>query len=106
MTAELAAPHILVIDDDAAVCEMVSEYLGDHGMRVTTGSSGRALFEIVDRDAIDLVLLDLKLPGEDGMRLARRLRERGTVPIVLLTARNNETDRVTGLELGADDYIT
>jgi two-component system, OmpR family, response regulator len=64
------------------------------------------LFDLVDREAIDLVLLDLKLPGEDGMQLARTLRERATVPIILLTGRNEEADRVMGLELGADDYVT
>ncbi len=106
MTAATAAPHILVVDDDPTVRELVSEYLGNHDMRVSTGSSGRDLFECVDREAIDLVLLDLKMPGEDGMRLARILRERGTVPIVLLTGRSEEADRVMGLELGADDYVT
>ena len=100
------APHILVIDDDPGVCELVVEYLGKNDMRVSAASSGRAMFELFDREAIDLVLLDLKLPGEDGMQLARALRERATVPIVLLTGRNEEADRVMGLELGADDYVT
>jgi DNA-binding response OmpR family regulator len=75
-------------------------------MRVSGGACGLDLFEMMDREAIDLVLLDLKLPGEDGMHLARTLRERATVPIVLLTGRHEEADRVMGLELGADDYIT
>jgi DNA-binding response OmpR family regulator len=101
-----AAPHILVVDDDADIREMVSEYLGNHDLRVSTAASGQAMFELFDRQAIDLVLLDLKLPGEDGMQLARQLRERATVPIVLLTGRNEEADRVMGLELGADDYVT
>jgi DNA-binding response OmpR family regulator len=100
------APHILVIDDDPAVRDLVVEYLSSNDLRVSAGASGRDLFEIVDREAIDLVLLDLKLPGEDGMQLARALRERATVPIVLLTGRNEEADRVMGLELGADDYVT
>jgi DNA-binding response OmpR family regulator len=64
------------------------------------------MFEVFDREAIDLVILDLKLPGEDGMQLARTLRERATVPIVPLTGRNEEADRIMGLELGADDYVT
>jgi two-component system, OmpR family, response regulator len=101
-----AAPHVLVVDDDADVREMVSEYLGKNDLRVSAASSGHEMFGLLDRQAIDLVLLDLKLPGEDGMQLARVLRERATVPIVLLTGRNEEADRVMGLELGADDYVT
>jgi DNA-binding response OmpR family regulator len=101
-----APPHILVIDDDASIRDLVSEYLGRNEMRVSTAASGREMFERVDHEAIDLVLLDLKLPGEDGMLLARQLRERANLPIVLLTGRNEEADRVMGLELGADDYIT
>ncbi|HET7865087.1 MAG TPA: response regulator [Burkholderiaceae bacterium] len=101
-----AAPHILVVDDEADVRELVAEYLGKHDLRATAAASGREMFEVFDRESIDLVLLDLKLPGEDGMQLARTLRERATVPIVLLTGRNEEADRVMGLELAADDYVT
>nr|WP_315237414.1 response regulator [uncultured Albidiferax sp.] len=100
------APHILVIDDDPSIRELVVEYLGNNDLRVSAGGSGRELFELVEREAIDLVLLDLKLPGEDGMQLARTLRERAAVPIIFLTGRNEEADRVMGLELGADDYVT
>ncbi len=99
-------PHILVIDDDPDICELIVEYLGNNDMRVSTGKSGREMFAVFDTEAIDLVLLDLKLSGEDGMHLARALRARATVPIVLLTGRNEEADRVMGLELGADDYVT
>jgi DNA-binding response OmpR family regulator len=99
-------PHILVIDDDADLRGLLVEYLEDNAMRVSGGACGQDLFDSMDREAIDLVLLDLKLPGEDGMQLARSLRERATVPIVLLTGRHEEADRVMGLELGADDYIT
>jgi DNA-binding response OmpR family regulator len=99
-------PHILVIDDDPDIRQLVVEDLGKNDMRVSVGSSGKEMFEVFDREAIDLVLLDLTLPGEDGMHLARLLRERATVPIVLLTGRNEEADRVMGLELGADDYVT
>jgi len=100
------APHILVIDDDPEMLDLVVEYLGNNDMRVSSARSGRQMFELFDNESIDLVLLDLKLPGEDGMQLARALRERATVPIVLLTGRAEEADRVMGLELGADDYIT
>jgi two-component system OmpR family response regulator len=106
MTTTTARPHILMIDDDADVRGLVVEYLGKNDMRISAGASGREMFELFDREAIDLVLLDLKLPGEDGMQLARSLRERATVPIVLLTGRGEEADRVMGLELGADDYVT
>ena len=101
-----STPHILVIDDDADLRDLLVEYLTDNSMRVSGAASGQAMFELIDREAIDLVLLDLKLPGEDGMQLARTLRERATVPIVLLTGRHEEADRVMGLELGADDYVT
>ena len=100
------SPHILIVDDDADIRDLVSEYLGNNDMRVSGAVSGREMLACFDREAIDLVLLDLKLPGEDGMQLARTLRERATVPIVLLTGRNEEADRVMGLELGADDYVT
>ncbi|NMM90348.1 DNA-binding response regulator [Rhodococcus sp. SRB_17] len=101
-----STPHILVIDDDAGVRDLVVEYLGKNDMRVSAGCSGQEMFELFDREAIDLVLLDLRLPGEDGMQLARSLRDRATVPIVLLSGRSDEADRVMGLELGADDYMT
>jgi DNA-binding response OmpR family regulator len=100
------APHILIIDDDPDIRELVTEYLCDNDMRVTSRASGKDLFEMLEREAIDLVLLDLKLPGEDGMQLARAVRERATIPIILLTGRKDEADRVMGLELGADDYVT
>jgi two-component system OmpR family response regulator len=100
------APHILVIDDDSDVRDLVVEYLGKNDLRVSAGASGQEMFELFHRESIDLVLLDLRLPGEDGMQLARRLRAQAPVPIVLLTACNDVADRVIGLELGADDYVT
>lgn len=100
------SPHVLVVDDDPAVRELLNEYLAENDLRVTAVASGTAMNEVLDQQAIDLVLLDLKLPGEDGMQLARALRERGNVPIVLVTGKKDEADRVMGLELGADDYVT
>jgi len=99
-------PHILVVDDDPALRELLLGYLGEADMRVTAVDSGRRLFEVFDEEAIDLVVLDLRLPGEDGLALARQLRERAPVPVILLTGRAEEADRVMGLELGADDYVT
>jgi len=109
MSARMSAatlPHILVIDDDPDMRDLVVEYLGRNEMRVSARATGREMYEVLDHEAIDLVLLDLKLQAEDGMRLAQDLRQRATVPIVLLTGRNEEADRVMGLELGADDYVT
>lgn len=100
------APHILVVDDEADVRDLVVEYLSEHDMRVSAASSGKSMFAIFDREAIDLVVLDLGLPDEDGMEIAQQLRRRAAVPIVLLTGRKEEADRVMGLELGADDYVT
>ena len=101
----IAAPHILIVDDEADVRELIAEYLGANEMRVSAAASGDQMFAVLDREAIDLVLLDLRLPGEDGLELARHLRERATLPIVLLTGRTEEADRVMGLELGADGRV-
>jgi len=94
------------VDDDPALRALLNEYLGDNELRVTAVASGREMNAVFDQEAIDLVVLDLRLPGEDGLQLARALRERATVPIVLLTGKAEEADRVMGLELGADDYVT
>jgi DNA-binding response OmpR family regulator len=99
-------PHILVVDDDPAVRDLLCEYLGDNELRVTAAENGTAMLEAFDREAIDLVLLDVRLPGENGMKLAARLSERARVPIILLTGQAEEADRVMGLEIGADDYVT
>jgi DNA-binding response OmpR family regulator len=106
MNEPRSLPHVLVVDDDPDVRDLVVEYLGRNELRASAACSGHEMFERFDAQVIDLVLLDLKLPGEDGLQLARALRERATVPIVLLTGRADEADRVMGLELGADDYIT
>ena len=107
-TLKTAAPeaHVLAIDDDPQVRQMIADYLGDNEIRVTTRDSGHELDELIERESFDLLILDLKLPGEDGMQIARRLRERWDLPIIMLTGRKDEADRVMGLELGADDYLT
>jgi two-component system OmpR family response regulator len=97
--------HILVVDDDPQIRALLSEYLTEHGLRVSTASNGHDLRRILVDEAIDLVVLDLRLPGEDGMAIARSLRGECTVPIVMLTGVRDEADRVMGLELGADDYM-
>ena len=100
------AAHVLALDDDPSVRQMIADYLGDNELRVTTLASGREIAAIMVRETIDLVVLDLRLPGEDGMQIARKLREESDVPIIMLTGRKDEADRVMGLELGADDYMT
>src|SRR5918992_3277056 len=93
--------HVLEIEDDASVREVIANYLGDNELRVTALESGRDIATVMGRETIDLVVLDLGLPGEDGMQIARRLREDSNVPIIILTARREEADRVMGLELAA-----
>jgi two-component system OmpR family response regulator len=101
-----APPHVLAVDDDALVRELIADYLGQNGFRVTTVADGAAMRSVLAQDVVDLLLLDLKLQAEDGMSLARRLRDESAIPIVMLTGRSEEADRVMGLELGADDYLT
>jgi DNA-binding response OmpR family regulator len=100
------APHVLVVDDDALARDGVAEYLAKHDLRVTAVGDGRAMAGALAEKVIDLITLDLTLKSEDGMQIARRLREESTIPIIMLTGRSDEADRVMGLELGADDYIT
>src|SRR6201987_2412294 len=98
--------HVLAVDDDPSVRQMIADYLTDNEVRVTTLASGRDIGEVMVRETIDLVILDLRLPGEDGMQIARKLRLGSDIPIIMLTGRKDEADRVMGLELGADDYLT
>jgi DNA-binding response OmpR family regulator len=100
-----AAANLLVVDDDASVRAMLAEYLGSHGYAVQTAADGQAMRACIESALPDLVLLDLRLPGEDGLTLARFLRERYDVGIVMVTAAGDTIDRVVGLELGADDYV-
>ena len=101
-----ASLHVLAVDDDSSVRQMIADYLGDNDIRVTVLPDGREIAAVLARDVIDLVILDLKLPGEDGMRIARSLRAESDIPIIMLTGRKEEADRVMALELGADDYLT
>lgn len=96
---------LLVVDDDAAVRALLLEYLGDQGYAVRAAADGAAMRAEIERELPDLVLLDLRLPGEDGLTLARQLRERVDVGIVMVSASGDIVDRVVGLEMGADDYI-
>jgi len=98
--------HVVVVDDDPIIREAVVEYLGEHDFRVTAVADSGSMWAVFEENVVDLVVLDLKLGREDGMVLARRLREESAIPIIMLTGRDEEVDRVMGLEVGADDYIT
>jgi len=100
------APHILVVDDDADMRQLISDYLGEFGLRVTCVPDGKAMRRQLVENVVDLVLLDLKLPVEDGMTIARELRMHSSIPIIMLTGCRDDVDRIMGLELGADDYLT
>src|SRR5690606_29738912 len=99
-------PHVLALDDDPSIRALLTDYLGENDMRVTAVASGKALADALSEDAVDLILLDLRLPGEDGMQIMHGLRETTSVPILLLTGVAEEADRLMALELGADAFLT
>jgi two-component system OmpR family response regulator len=94
------------MDDDQDVCNRVGQYLGQHDFRVTIVNTGKQVLEVIGREAIDLLVMELRLRGDDGLRLARDIRQTSKLPIVVLSGLIEEADRVMGLELGADDYLT
>jgi two-component system OmpR family response regulator len=97
--------HLLLVDDDAELRDLLREYLGQAGFRVSAVADGREMQKAMDAAHFDLLILDIMLPGEDGLSLCRRLRAQSRVPILMLTARGDEIDRIVGLEMGADDYL-
>jgi DNA-binding response OmpR family regulator len=99
-------PHVLVVDDDLSIRQLAVDYFAENDLRVTAVATGVEMKQVLADTAIDLVVLDLRLAGEDGLHLARELREQSNVPIIMVTGRKEEADRVMGLELGADDYVT
>ena len=101
-----SVPHILVVEDDRAICQLVSRCLEANGMRVSTAGDGRHMDRALKDSRIDLILLDIMLPGEDGLKICRRLRSSSKVPVIMLTAKGEELDLIVGLEVGADDYMT
>jgi DNA-binding response OmpR family regulator len=101
----MSEPTILVVDDEPSISEVVSIYLGRAGYRVLVAADGQTALEIFEREPPDLVVLDLMLPEVDGLEITRHLRAEGDIPIIMLTARREETDRILGLEMGADDYV-
>ena len=103
---DMTSSHVLVVDDDPGVCTLVSEYLGRHDIRVTAVNTGKQMQEVIAREAIDLLLLEWGMRGDDGLRLSPSGRETSGMRIVVLSGLVEEADRVMGLELGADDYVT
>ena len=97
--------RILLIEDDARLAEMVSEYLGEAGFRVSVAALGRSGLELLAREPFDALVLDLMLPDMDGLEVCRQLRAKSDTPVLMLTARGDATDRIVGLEIGADDYL-
>lgn len=99
------APQLLVVDDDPGIRELLCQYLGQQGFRVSAAEDGKAMDAWLAVNTADLVILDLMLPGEDGLSLARRLRSDHKLPIIIISARGEDIDRIVGLEVGADDYV-
>jgi two-component system, OmpR family, response regulator len=97
--------HLLIVDDDKELCSLLSKFMTRQGYRVSVAHNGLAMTGILEASRIDLVILDLMLPGEDGLALCRRLRSTSTLPIIMLTAMGDDVDRIIGLEMGADDYL-
>jgi two-component system OmpR family response regulator len=100
-----APDHILVVDDDPEIRHLLKQYLERNGYQVNTVAEGSGMWQSLERGRVDLIVLDLMLPGVDGIDLCRELRARSKVPVIMLTARGDEMDRVLGLEMGADDYV-
>ncbi|MEW5423426.1 response regulator [Amorphus sp. 3PC139-8] len=99
------APHVVVVDDHHDIRDSVREYLERQGYRVSVAEGGASLRRILERRSVDLIILDIMMPGEDGISLCREVRASGNIPIIFLTAVAEDTDRIVGLELGADDYL-
>jgi len=97
--------HVLVVDDDAEIRSLLGEYLEKNGCKATVVADGKGMRAALARARVDLIVLDLMLPGEDGLALCRKLRAESDTPVIMLTARGEETDRIVGLEIGADDYL-
>jgi two-component system OmpR family response regulator len=98
-------PCILIVDDDQEIGALLAEYLEKNGYRTVTAGDGKAMWKVLDETRIDLIVLDLNLPGEDGLTLCRNLRAKSAMPVIMLTARGEPVDRILGLEMGADDYL-
>lgn len=97
--------HLLIVDDDPEILDLLRDYLQGNGYRVSTAADGKAMWSLLERQRVDLVVLDIMLPGEDGLVLCRQLRASSDLPVIMLTALGEDTERIIGLEMGADDYL-
>src|SRR5271167_1205325 len=102
----MTCSHVLVVDDDLDMCNQLGDYLSNNDFRVTAVNTAKQMLDFIAREAVDLLLLEPRLRGEDGLRLTRTVRETSSMPIVVVSRRDEVADRVIGLELGADDYVT
>jgi two-component system OmpR family response regulator len=98
-------PHVLVVDDDPEIRRLLARFLGDNGFRVSGAQDGSEMTKALGKGVVDLVILDVMLPGDNGIDLCRELRRSSALPVIMLTARGDDTDRIIGLEIGADDYL-
>ena len=105
MTTPATSPHILIVDDDADIRSLLADYLGEQGWHISTAQDGPSMQQVLDAAPVDLIVLDLTLPGSDGLTLCRDLRAHSAIPVIMLTARSAPLDRILGLEMGADDYL-
>jgi two-component system OmpR family response regulator len=101
----MPTPHLLIVDDDRAIRNLLTKFFVQHGYRVSVAADGRAMQQVLAAGRIDLIVLDVMLPGDDGLSLCRRLRADSAIPIIMLTAKGEDTDRIVGLEMEADDYL-
>lgn len=104
-TSETPKPHVLIVDDDTEIRDLLSRFLSKHDFRVTTAKDGREMRQAMTDWSFDLLVLDLMMPGEDGLSLCRQVRSESDMPIIMLTAMGEDVDRIIGLEVGADDYM-
>lgn len=102
----MSSPHVVFVEDDPEIRGLVADFLKQNGFRVTVAQDGEEMDRLMSADRVDLLILDIMLPKEDGLSLCRRVRAKGNLPVIMLTARGSEIDRVVGLEMGADDYLT
>lgn len=100
------APHLLIVDDDSEIRSLLGKFLKEHGFDVFLAQDGIEMSSILEAETINLIILDLMLPGDDGLTLCRKLRNDSSIPIIMLTAAGEEVDRIVGLEMGADDYLS
>ena len=99
-------PHILIVDDDKGIRDLIGQFLSTHNFQISLAENGDAMQAVLDKKTVDLIILDIMMPGDDGLTLCRQLRNTSSIPIIMLTAISEDVDRILGLEMGADDYLS